>query len=379
MWETRARGPGATDHEVRWPPGATSGRRGVPQAALHVHERVDGAEDPLFILYTSAARGSPRASCTRPAASSSTPPTPTRWSSTTTRATVYFCAADVAGSPGTPTSSTAPSRTARSTVMFESTPILPDPAATGDRGRPRGQHLLHRPHRAPRLAHGGDEWVKRYRRDTLRVLGSVGEPINPEIWRWYHDVVGESPVRRRRHVVADGDGGHPHHAAARGDTDQARLGHPALLRRQADGARHRGRQGARGQRGERRPLPRDAVAGPGAHGVGRPPPLQGDLLHQYPGYYFTGDGVRRDEDGYYWITGRIDDVLQRLRPPTPGPHGRDRERPRGSRGGGGGGGGGVPPPDQGPGNLRLRAGERGVRRERPRPAPGRAQGAGCGT
>ena len=81
------------------------------------------------------------------------------------------------------------------------------------------------------LMRRGEEPVKKTSRKSLRLLGSVGEPINPEAWQWYHRVVGDEPLPDRRHLVADRDRRHPDHAAAGRDTDQARLGDPAVLRR----------------------------------------------------------------------------------------------------------------------------------------------------
>ncbi len=160
------------------------------------------------------------------------------------------------------------------------------------------------------LAQAGDEPVKRYRRDSLRILGSVGEPINPEIWRWYHDVVGERPLRGGRHLVADRDRRHPDHAAAGRHAHQARLGDAALLRRQAGGGRPRHRQGcSRATASPARCAWRTPWPGQARTVFGDHKRFQETYFSQYPGYYFTGDGARRDEDGYYWITGRIDDVI----------------------------------------------------------------------
>ena len=93
-------------------------------------------------------------------------------------------------------------------MLFESTPVFPDPGATGGIVDDLGVNIFYTAPTAlyapwPRRA---NDWVKQYRRESLRILGTVGEPINPEIWRWYHDVVGERPLRGRGHLVADGDG-----------------------------------------------------------------------------------------------------------------------------------------------------------------------------
>ena len=152
--------------------------------------------------------------------------------------------------------------------------------------------------------------MKRYRRDSLRILGSVGEPINPEVWRWYHDVVGDG-----RCAVVDTwwqteTGGiliTPLPGATPCKPGSATLPFFGIR----PGAR--GRAGARCSRATASSgdlCLRRHLAGAGAHGLRRPPAVPRDLLLPVSrAYYFTGDGCRRDEDGYYWITGRVDDVL----------------------------------------------------------------------
>ena len=204
-----------------------------------------------------AAPGSPRASCTRPPATSSTPPSPTAWSSTTTPATSTSAPPTSGWVTGHSYIVYGPLANGATTVMFESTPTYPDPGRYWRIVDDLGVNILYTAPTALRaLAQAGNDFVKSYKRDSLRILGTVGEPINPEIWRWYHDVVGE-----KRCAVVDTwwqtetggilitplPGRHAH---------EARLGHPALLRDQAGDRRSRRRQGARGQRRERRPVPR---------------------------------------------------------------------------------------------------------------------------
>ena len=154
----------------------------------------------------------------------------------------------------------------------------------------------------------GDAPVTKHDRSSLRLLGTVGEPINPEAWLWYWRTVGDETLCDRRHLVADRDRrDHDHHPARRA-CDEAGLGRAALLRHRARTGRRR-RQGAGGRRlGQS--LPRPLLARPDAQRLRRSRPLRADLfLAPIPGKYFTGDGCRRDEDDYYWITGRVDDVL----------------------------------------------------------------------
>ena len=193
---------------------------------------------------------------------------------------VYFCAADIGWITGHSYIVYGPLANGATTVMFESTPTYPDPGRYWRIVDDLGVNIFYTAPTALRaLAQAGDEWVKRYRRDSLRVLGTRRRAHQPRDLALVPRRGGRRPLRGRGHLVADGDRRHPDHAAARRHADQAGLGHAALLRGQAGGARHRRRQGPRGQRRERGAVPRVAVAGPGAHGVGRPPALQGDLLH----------------------------------------------------------------------------------------------------
>ena len=152
----------------------------------------------------------------------------------------------------------------------------------------------------------GDEPVKKTTRESLRLLGTVGEPINPEAWEWYYRVVGDG----RCPIVdtgGDRDRRHFDHAAAGRNSAETWFRDAAVLRRRPADRRCRG-QGARG-RHQRQSLHCRFLARPDAHGLWRSPALRRNLFSTYPGKYFTGDGCRRDKDGYYWITGRVDDVI----------------------------------------------------------------------
>jgi len=158
------------------------------------------------------------------------------------------------------------------------------------------------------IAQAGNEHVKRYRRTSLRILGTVGEPINPEIWRWYHDVVGEG-----RCAVVDTwwqteTGGiliTPLPGVTPTKPGSATLPFfgvkPVVL--EGDGKVLEGND-VSGALCLASPWPGQARTVWGDHHR-----FKDTYFSAYPGYYFTGDGCRRDADGYYWITGRIDDVL----------------------------------------------------------------------
>jgi acetyl-CoA synthetase len=148
--------------------------------------------------------------------------------------------------------------------------------------------------------------VKKTSRKSLRLLGSVGEPINPEAWEWYHRVVGDE-----RCPIVDTwwqtETGGILITPLPGATAQAGFGDAAVLRRGARDRRCR-RQGAgrrvRGQSLHRRSWPGQMRTVYGDHAR-----FEQTYFSTYKGKYFTGDGCRRDADGYYWITGRVDDVI----------------------------------------------------------------------
>jgi acetyl-CoA synthetase len=153
----------------------------------------------------------------------------------------------------------------------------------------------------------GDHFIKRSSRASLRLLGTVGEPINPEVWEWYYQVVGE-----RRCPVIDTwwqteTGAHmitPLPGATDLKPGSATLPffgiEPALLDNEGNEIKGPGE----GLLVIKRPWPSQLRTIHGDHQR-----MVETYFKPYPGYYFTGDGARRDEDGYYWITGRVDDVL----------------------------------------------------------------------
>jgi acetyl-CoA synthetase len=159
------------------------------------------------------------------------------------------------------------------------------------------------------IAQSGDEPVKRYKRTSLRLLGSVGEPINPEIWRWYHDVVGDErcavvdtwwQTETGGILITPLPGVTP---TKPGSATLPFFGVKPLVVNPETGAILEG-NGVSGALCLATPWPGQARTVWGDHQR-----FKETYFTQYKGFYFTGDGCRRDEDGYYWITGRIDDVL----------------------------------------------------------------------
>ncbi|HEX9081777.1 MAG TPA: acetate--CoA ligase [Holophagaceae bacterium] len=269
-----------------------------------------GSEDPLFILYTSGSTGKPKgllhttggyltyAAFTHKVVFDYHP------------GDIYFCAADIGWITGHSYIVYGPLANGATTVIFESTPLYPDAGRYWQIVDDLGVNILYTAPTALRaLAQAGDEWVKKYSRKSLRILGTVGEPINPEVWRWYHDVVGD-----KRCTVVDTwwqteTGGiliTPLPGVTPTKPGSATLpffGVKPVIVDPASGKAIEGND-VSGALCLATPWPGTARTVHGDHTR-----FKNTYFTQYPGYYFTGDGARRDEDGYYWITGRIDDVI----------------------------------------------------------------------
>ena len=267
------------------------------------------AEAPLFVLYTSGSTGKPKGVL-------HTTGGYLLYASMTHRLVfdhhdddVHFCAADIGWVTGHSYIVYGPLANGATSVMFESVPTYPDPGRYWQVVDDLGVTLFYTAPTALRaIAREGDRWVEAYDRGSLRVLGSVGEPINPEVWNWYHDVVGNGQCPVVDTWWQTETGGiliTPLPGATPLEPGSATLPffgvEPVLV--DADGNELEG-DGQSGNLCLKRSWPGQART------------IQGDhqrfvetYFSTYPGMYFTGDGCRRDENGYYWITGRVDDVL----------------------------------------------------------------------
>ena len=267
------------------------------------------AEDPLFVLYTSGSTGQPKGVLHTTAGYMVFAALTHKYVFDVQEDDVYCCAADIGWITGHTYIIYGPLANGATTVMFESVPTYPDAGRYWQLVDDLGVTIFYTAPTALRaIAREGDEYVGRYSRRSLRILGTVGEPINPEIWRWYHDVVGEgrcSIVDTWWQTETGGILITPLPGAIATKPGSATLPffgiEPLLV--DPDGNELEG-NGVSGNLCIRRPWPGQART------------LYGDherfvevYFSSYPGLYFTGDGCRRDEDGYYWITGRVDDVL----------------------------------------------------------------------
>jgi acetyl-CoA synthetase len=270
------------------------------------------AEDPLFILYTSGSTGKPKGVL-------HTTGGYLTWAAMTHHyvfdyrpGEVYWCAADVGWVTGHSYVVYGPLANGATQVMFEGVPNYPDHSRFWQIVDRHQVNVFYGAPTALRaLMREGDEWVAKTSRKSLRLLGSVGEPINPEAWEWYWRVVGEGrcPIVDTWWQTETGAAmitGQPGAIAMK--PGSASLPMYGVVPQLVDG------EGA--------VLPEElGVAAEGNLCLTQSWPGQmrtvwGDherffqtYFTTYPGKYFTGDGCRRDEDGYYWITGRVDDVI----------------------------------------------------------------------
>ena len=291
----------------------------VPGRDLWWHEAIAGApdfveatpvnaEDPLFILYTSGSTGRPKGlvhTCGGYI-------TYVAW---THRVVfdlrpddVYACVADVGWITGHSYIVYGPLANGATTLLFESTPLYPDPGRYWELvERHRVTVFYTAPTALRTLAAAGDDFVKRHDRSSLRVLGTVGEPINPAAWRWYNEVVGEG-----RCAVVDTwwqteTGGvliSPLAPATPTKPGSATLPLPGIQPILVD------------QNGKTLRGPAEGMLCLSESWPGQARTVWGDheryfatYFSTFPGLYFTGDGCRRDAEGYHWITGRVDDVI----------------------------------------------------------------------
>jgi acetyl-CoA synthetase len=269
-----------------------------------------GAEDPLFILYTSGSTGKPKGVLHTTGGYLVYAAFSHKLVFDYHPGDVYCCAADVGWITGHSYIVYGPLANGATSVMFESTPVHPDPGRYWRMVDDLGIHTFYTAPTALRaIAQAGDEHVKRYGRKSLRILGTVGEPINPEIWRWYHDVVGEGrcavvdtwwQTETGGILITPLPGATP---TKPGSATFPFFGVRPVVVNPENGQVLEG-NGVSGALCLTAPWPGQARTIWGDHQRFRE-----NYFSQYPGKYFTGDGCRRDEDGYYWITGRIDDVL----------------------------------------------------------------------
>ncbi|MFT5098020.1 MAG: acetyl-CoA synthetase [Patiriisocius sp.] len=266
------------------------------------------AEDPLFILYTSGSTGMPKGVLHTTGGYLLQAAMTHKYVFDYQDGDIYWCTADVGWVTGHSYIVYGPLANGATTLMFEGVPTYPDASRCWQVCDKHKVNIFYTAPTALRALMGqGNEFVSSTSRQSLRLLGSVGEPINPEAWEWYYHVVGES-----RCPIVD-----TWWQTETGGIMITPLPGATVLK---PGSATRPFFGVKPVLLD--PEGKEIVgAGSGNLAIGTSWPGQirtvyGDhkrcietYYSAYPGYYFTGDGARRDEDGYYWITGRVDDVL----------------------------------------------------------------------
>ncbi|WP_096787579.1 acetate--CoA ligase [Rhodobacter sp. CZR27] len=268
------------------------------------------AEDPLFILYTSGSTGKPKGVV-------HTSGGYLTYAAMTHQLTfdyhdgdVFWCTADVGWVTGHSYIVYGPLANGGTTVMFEGVPTYPD---AGRFWAVCEKHRVNQFYTAPTAIRSlmglGPEWVDKYDLSSLKLLGSVGEPINPEAWSWYNTHVGKGrcPIvdtfwqtETGGHMITPLPGAIP---VKPGAASKPFFGVKPVVLDPTDGH-------------ELTEMATEGVLCIADSWPGQMRTLWGDherfeeaYFSQYKGYYFTGDGCRRDADGYYWVTGRVDDVI----------------------------------------------------------------------
>uniref|UniRef100_A0A665W3U8 Propionate--CoA ligase n=1 Tax=Echeneis naucrates TaxID=173247 RepID=A0A665W3U8_ECHNA len=266
------------------------------------------SEDPLFILYTSGSTGKPKGVLHTISGYMLYTATTFKMVFDHQPDDIYWCTADIGWITGHSYITYGPLASGATSVLFEGLPTYPD---VGRMWEIVDKYRVTKFYTAPTairlLTKYGNEPVQKYKRESLKVLGTVGEPINPEAWQWYYSVVGDSRCPIVDTYWQTETGGHvltPLPAATPlkpGSSTFPFFGVvPAILNESGEELEGP----SEGYLVFKQPWPGLMRTVYGNHQR-----FETTYFKKFPGYYITGDGCRRDKDGYYWITGRIDDML----------------------------------------------------------------------
>ncbi|CAL5027689.1 unnamed protein product [Urochloa decumbens] len=295
--------------DTRWKPGRDVWWQDVvPNFPTKCDVEWVDAEDPLFLLYTSGSTGKPKGVLHTTGGYMVYSATTFKHAFDYKPTDIYWCTADCGWITGHSYVTYGPLLNGATVLVFEGAPNYPDPGRCWDIVDKYGVTIFYTaPTLIRSLMRDGTEYVSRYSRKSLRVLGSVGEPINPTAWRWFYDVIGDSrcPISDTWWQTETGGfmitplpGAWPQKP---GSATFPFFGVQPVI------VDEKGRE----LEGECSGYLCIKKSWPGAFRT-----LYGDkdryettYFKPFAGYYFSGDGCRRDKDGYHWLTGRVDDVI----------------------------------------------------------------------
>ena len=298
-----------TGSKVAWTPGRDVAYEDAVAAASPDCPAVEmNAEDPLFILFTSGSTGAPKGVVHTTAGYLVYAAMTHQYIFDYHDGDIYWCTADVGWVTGHSYIVYGPLANGATTLMFEGVPNYPSISRFWDVVDKHKVNIFYTAPTAIRSLMGaGDEPVKRTSRKSLRVLGSVGEPINPEAWEWYHNVVGEGRCPIVDTWWQTETGGiliTPLPGVTALKPGSATTPFFGVLPEVVDAEGNVQAGVCEGNLVIARSWPGQMRTVYGDHER-----FVQTYFSTYPGKYFTGDGCRRDGDGYYWITGRVDDVI----------------------------------------------------------------------
>jgi acetyl-CoA synthetase len=266
------------------------------------------AEDPLFILYTSGSTGKPKGVLHTTAGYLLYASQTFQWIFDIRDDDTYWCTADIGWITGHSYILYGPLCSGATSLLFEGVPTYPDPGRFWEIVQDYKVNVFYTAPTVIRaLAKHGKEWPDRFDLSSLRLLGSVGEIINPEAWKWYYEHIGH-----RRCPIVDTwwqteTGGimiSPLPGAIPTKPGSATVPFPGVVPKVVDDKGRKRKVNEGGYLVITKPWP-----GMMRGVYGEPERFKHTYFSQFPGMYFTGDGAKKDKDGYYWLMGRVDDVI----------------------------------------------------------------------